>query len=369
MLTQSQVKTIFTLWQRPRGENVFSTLPEKNLILRIKHSPTPDQDFLEALHRVAFGELEALKTMLETAKALSIEDLMRLLLQAGDVITPGGKLIKGVTLLECALGAGDLELAEMIRPYFDEFKGGQAEFESQRERYRACLEAMETQEHDYDINWLVEIIKNSTQEDVEAELATGDNYDPAYQSPLRDAMNKFRSEMLDPKRRIIKKPSMHCNYKNFDHVDEVLTQEWNNLGEGDNYTKHRLISRQIFGFIQLIELPAYERYVHAQDDSYAAIEGRAIKRSFDYKYPDALAKTLPAFSDDLLLSHSGVGFDSWISIFGDIPCVRDEGGADARPCSFGKLVSSKSNKGREFLCCNRSNSQPVIQEVTNGPVV
>jgi len=350
MLIRSQVNATLMLWKR--GDNVFSQLPIE-LIPVIKRLVTPDKDFLDALHNAAFAELKTLKTKLDAAKAKPDKtDLMRLLLQAGDVVTPGGKLIGDVTLLDCALGAGDIEMAEMIKPYFDEFAGGKREFERQRERYRSCIEAMATQQHDYDITWLVNIIKKSSLKDVAAERATGDKYDLTYQSPLRDAMNKFRDDMLDPKRRIIKKPRMHCNYKNFDHVDDVLEKEWDHLMEHvpgqDEYEKHRLIACQIYGLMELLDLPAYERCVFAQDDSTAAFAGRPIKRSFDYKSRSDFGKTFPAFSKDLVHTHSGAGFDFWISIFG-LPAVCNATGGWLRRGVFKTCVKQKQQRARTFM--------------------
>lgn len=353
MLIRSSINSMLMLWKR--GDTVFSQLPIE-MILAIKHLPTPDNDFLEALHHTVFGELEALKAKLEEAKP-DKKDLMRLLLQAADVMTPGGKLIKGVTLLECALGAGDIEMAEMIKSYFDEFEGGKKEFERQRDRYRSCIEAIATQQHDYDINWLIEIIKMSSQKDVAAELASGDQFDPTYQSPLRDAMNQFRRDMLDPKRRIISTPRMHCNYKNFEHVDEVIHREYGNL----KYGKHRLVSCQIYGFMQLIDLPAYDRFEHAQyepDVRIASIAG-PIKRSFDYKDPNELGNTFPMFSEGLLLSHSGVGFDSYVSINNAGPMLtggrpyKDSGRTLDGVC-FKNCLDHKIHMALSFL---RGNSQ------------
>lgn len=104
-------------------------------------------------------------------------------------MTPAGLIVKHTTLLECALGSGDHEMIEMIKPYFSEFEGGEEQKERQLERYRPCIEALQKQKPD-DLTWLIDIIKTSSMDDVHAELATGDRYDKTYKSPLRDALKQ-----------------------------------------------------------------------------------------------------------------------------------------------------------------------------------
>ncbi len=176
--------------------------------------------------------------------------------------------------------------------------------ESQIERYRPCIEEMQNQKPD-DLTWLIEIVKKSSLADVAAELATGADYDKTYQSPLRDALNKFRAEKLDPKHRVIATPQIHCNYQNLAHAFDLREREWDNLEEGNNYDRILLVTQQIIGFIELVELPAYERYVFARGQSEREIEIRGIMRSCKYKYGDG---EFPCYDASLVASHSGVGF-------------------------------------------------------------
>jgi hypothetical protein len=64
LLIRSAVKTML----RNRRETLFTQLPLE-LIRVIKYSPTPDRDFLDALHEAAFGKLNELKSRLEIAKS------------------------------------------------------------------------------------------------------------------------------------------------------------------------------------------------------------------------------------------------------------------------------------------------------------
>ena len=290
-----------------------------------------------------------------------------MLLQRSDTATRAGLQVKYKTILECALGEGDMELAAIIIPYFDEFAGGPEERKRQFDPYQSCIAAIPNQQPDYDVTWLIEIIKKSPHQDILAELATGDRYDPSYQSPLREAMNKFRSEMLAPERRIITTVRMHCNYQNLDYADAILDREWNSLKvpEGDGYDKHRLVARQILGFIELVELPAYERYVFARGQSDKAIAGKKIERSLDYQHPSELGRSFPDYSETAINSHSGVGFEVYVSIYGWDWVV---GCRTPLHWYWKTYVEQKQQVGRN-LCCNCSNTQTISQHMRNGRAV
>lgn len=310
MLNRKQLHTL--LLARKREGNFFSNLPVE-LIREISEFGRDDKEFNTALHQVADGELEAIKAILDEASHKEDKTkLKELLLLSGTAVTPAGLIVKHTSLLECALGSGDPEMIALIKPYFSTFAGGEEEMTRQLERYRPCIEAMQNQKPD-DLTWLIDIIKKSSSEDVAAELKTGDQYDKTYQSPLRDAFNKFREEKLDPKVRIITKPRMHCNYKNLPHAYELLDVEWDNLKVGNNYDKIYLVSQQMIGLLHLVELPAYERYLFAKGQVEEATVGKKIERSFKYKYGSG---EFPRYDVALINSHSGVGFDSFVSIYG-----------------------------------------------------
>lgn len=315
MLNREQRLMLFKARRTPNC--LFSNLPVE-IIREISEFGRDDTEFNTALHHVAYGELEAIKVILDEAShKQDNRKLKELLLLSGTARTPAGLIVKHTTLVECALGSGDPEMIEMIKPYFSKFEGGEEEKEKQLERYRPCIEAMEKQKPD-DLTWLIDIIKQASAEEVAAELATGDQYDKTYQSSLRDALNQFREEKLDPKVRVITKPRMHCNYKNLTHAYELLDAKWDNLKVGNNFDKIYLVSQQMIGLLELIELPAYERYIFAKGQVDEAIAGKKIERSFKYKYGSG---EFPGYDVSLINFHSGVGFDSFVSIFGALASV------------------------------------------------
>ncbi len=146
-----QALTITVLTQKCGG-TIFETLPAE-LLQHICMVPNPNPRLKKALHHAAFGELDALKAMLEEAKQEGEEILKLLLLPTETTETPGGLTVKNTTLLECAALAGDPGVVAMIKPYFSEVKeeskeGMERERERQLARCKCCIDAMKTQQAD-----------------------------------------------------------------------------------------------------------------------------------------------------------------------------------------------------------------------------
>jgi hypothetical protein len=308
--------------------------------------------------------LESLKTLLETKPFLVLFKG----LPKKPLITPAGLVIEdeNITLLECALGAGDPEIVEMIKPYFLQFQGGKEKMEHQLQRYRPCIDAIMTQKP-YDLTGLFNILINSHPDDVAAELKTGEDYDWDYCSPLRigsyhkgsdlrDALNQFREDF---KPGILTAPRMHCNYQNLQHAFDMLKDKWNNLRVGNNYDKIDLAWQQIIGIIELQGLPGYERKAFARDRVEEIGEGQSLDdRSTEYKYG---VGRFPCNDGSSVDTHSGFGFDFAADIYGG---GRDfatlfTGSWDWGVASdtFSKFMSSKSFKLAELVLPLRTQFQ------------
>lgn len=91
-------------------------------------------------------------------------------------------------------------MIEMILPFFSSIPGGEETKKYQLERYQSCIDTLLTQKPD-NLENLFDILINSKSEDITEEFKIKD-YDPNYQSPLREALNQFRRAKLDPIRRI-----------------------------------------------------------------------------------------------------------------------------------------------------------------------
>lgn len=288
MLNHSQIKLLL-LFKKREG-NLFCKLPIE-LIRKelIEHSQDPHSDFAKTLNHVARGEMQAAKAMLDKNP--------RFVLQSGNVVTRAGLVVNCKTPLECALGEGDAEMAEMIISYFSKFEGGEAAKESQLERYQPLIKNMLNQDH-YNLTELIEIIKNSSAIDITAAL----NKNMDHASKVRDALIEFR-KAVDP--RDINKPRMHYNYQTLIHAFNIYDSQWSSLFQAseNNLDKCELVWRQVIGYLQR-SLPAFDRFAFANGLSDLVALNISVKRTTDYKYGTG---SFPDTSTDA--SCSGLGFD------------------------------------------------------------
>ena len=106
-LTPQQAALIFSREQSEESNSPLSSLP-LDVFRYICHLGKNSVSAVEeALERVAFGELDQAKALLDVKP--------NLVLERGNVVTPGGMNVINTSLLECALGAGDPEMAKPIR--------------------------------------------------------------------------------------------------------------------------------------------------------------------------------------------------------------------------------------------------------------
>ena len=190
MLNRSQILTMIAI--RNREGSVFNPkgkaykLPA-NIIEKISVIGfDPNSDAATLLHHIAYGDLVAAKTMLDANPRLALE--------AGHVETPSGLKVMHTTPLQCALGAGDPEMAEMIAPFFEQFAGGVKEREEQYIRYRSHIESMLNQPG-YDFKPLLDLIIQSSPEDITAALQHTLNPE----SNLYKGFKKFRADFTPGK--------------------------------------------------------------------------------------------------------------------------------------------------------------------------
>lgn len=54
----------------------------------------------------------------------------------------------------------------------------------------------------------------------------------------------------------------------------MLNCEWDNLRAENNYNKIDLVTRQVIGFMQLVECTPYMRFIFARGQVYTANAGR-----------------------------------------------------------------------------------------------
>lgn len=210
---------IFALWQRK--DTIFHALPVK-LFQKIIFDADPNSDIAKVLHHAAYARKDDVDILL-----YMIAKNPRLLLLAGNVITPGGDEVRQVTPDEFCLGAGDFELAKQIEPYFANIPQGEIERFRQFEAYKPHIEGMLTQKP-YNIRPLISFLKKASKEDVKALLSQ----DMTRDSLLCKAIIQYKK---DHGPRIITNPEMHYNYQNLYDAVVAFNATWTTLiGEKKN---------------------------------------------------------------------------------------------------------------------------------------
>lgn len=281
----------------------FFSLPKElieEITLHSYYNQSPESDIAMALHYAAYAREE------EVAKLVALlEKNPRLLLEAGDVKTPGGDEIPCVTLYEFLLGAGDGELAHLMHPFFEKIDGGEEERLRQYERYKSYIDGMLTQQP-YDLTSLIELIKQATPQEITALL----NKDMSGDTALCQAMRQFRKDWA-PK--IMTKPCMHYNYASLQHAFQLLTDEWDNLhtASGNNLDKINLVWRQLIGF-EMRRLPGIDRCMMAQGLCFVR-QNKPVLRSYSFWFDVASPDFPITVADD---SPEGLGSDYSVSILG-----------------------------------------------------
>ena len=341
MLTREQLHAF--LCMRKHRRTIWSA-HDKQLIHYMGEvsmaSFSPDSDISRLLHYIAYGNLQFAQAMLQ--------ENPRLVLQTSHVETPSGLKVMHTTPLECALGAGDPEMAKMIDPYFDAkgIIGGASVREEQYTRYRPYIENIMAQEP-YDFTLLLDTLIQASPQDVAAAL----NSDMTHQSALSDVLTHFRNEFTPNTITV----GMHFNYLHLLRAFEVFEQKIDRLRDGNNYDKNRIFCRQVIGFIQR-SLPAIDRMVFAQGLDDVVLQNAKIKRSYQLA---ANIYQFPATTSDYS-SRNGLGFEYFIG-----HSAREWGGPWClmRGRSLGDLCRAKTADLQNL--CGRSEKKRRLNDVAH----
>lgn len=335
-LAPSQIQTLLVL--RHRANTIFSQVPLELIWEMSGCDPKTNRlDFETALHHVVSGEYDELAALLHIKPYLVLFD-------NGRVTTPtSGLTITNTTLLKCSIGARDPDMIELIKPIYSQFKGGEEKKEKQLELYWPCIQALKTQQPDHLADELMKVILESSREDIRKEIATGMDYDFSHQSKLRTALKYFREIKLAINTRTVTEPHIHHNPQNYYRAFELFWQNYRQLKNGGP-DKLYLATIHLMGFIQLLELTAYERNVFAQNQSAKAIAGEKIERSFNFIITPSNVinspSSFPFYNKEMIDNRSGLGFHFCISIFGGTIGKCLPGGIN----EFKELTASINNR-------------------------
>lgn len=150
---------------RKRKGTIFSLLPRDVSHYLSSVCYSPNSDIATLLKFIAYGDLPNVKLMLDANP--------KLVLDAGDVMTPSGVTMKRITPLELALSGGHPDIAKLVDAAFSNINGSAEQKISyqklknmQYERYRPHIENMLNQKP-YDFTNLFAAIEKN---DFEQEL-------------------------------------------------------------------------------------------------------------------------------------------------------------------------------------------------------
>lgn len=196
MLSRTKAKQLFEL--HTDRTSFFSRFPP-DLINELvnTYDPNPKSDIALLLHDVAHCNSEAVQTRLKAKP--------RLLLQAGNVLDPATNQILRVTPYECALGAGDWDMAARIASYFPALPNGREERVRQAQPYLPLIETLLEQQPDYELSMLFKIVKESSDEDITAAQNRDFNQDSKLSTPYQTLLRAVAPRKIN---------GMHFNYAN-----------------------------------------------------------------------------------------------------------------------------------------------------------
>lgn len=152
------------------------------------------------------------------------------------------RIFKGKTIFQVALCAGDVEMCEMMKPYFERLKNGQDLIQQQFNAiFPNGIEAHVQAQRDasFDFSDVIEAILSAPADEVQKAL--NKQFDTAL--PLHQALDTFRIEFT--------KVSRNEQIFNPQHFLTALVQYGAAFDRADSQDKQDLIWRQIVGFTQL----------------------------------------------------------------------------------------------------------------------
>ena len=302
MLTREQIQTLIAIRNRPGSvlnpQGIAYRLPTDVIrkIANVGFDPDPNSDTATLLRLVAFGDLANVKAMLDANPAL--------IGKAGHVVTPSGLLVRYVKPYECALGAGNFEMAKLIAGYFDQFTDGAEEKAAQDKKYLPHIEALaaqlESKQPTYDMTSLIQQIIDAPDSEVTAAL----NKSQDLNIPLCKAIHEFRGAVRPAGQQTAGLHYQH--YTTILQVLDLLASKWQSLSKNyTNYARCDLVWDQLFGFLsRSLSFPERCALARACKDN---------EQTLVCKYNNQ--ETFPE-SCDRSSEGSGLGFD--FAIFGAV---------------------------------------------------
>lgn len=225
----------------------------------------------QLLEHVIYGEEEKAQEIMEKHPIL--------LLYKGKVTDYSGRKIKG-TAYQMALGAEDIEMAEMIQGHLKKLPDGLAEIIRQQKQQFPSDEKNLREENLKEIKAL-EAITQFICDAKEEEIATDDfKFDLKISERCQIALAQFRSS-LDPASDKVITQGKHFNLELLLKALELYERHYDTFGTCRSSAKNMLFWRQVIGYIQRL-MPACYAQAFCQGLYYVVVAGNKLRRSLNF---------------------------------------------------------------------------------------
>jgi len=318
------------------------------------------------LQHVAYGEESRVRDALESVKRDPAQ-LAALLSDTGTVKDYSDRIITGMTLLQAAAAAGDIDMCLMLKNYMspEEFATQLAEI------FPNGIEAHETdqQRNTFNFDAILAAIRAATPADLDAALnkigaeftqSDSARAKPDHELSLIEALNRFREQFAQHSH-----SEKIFNPQHLLRAFEVYNALWNQCerdGSDRDYKKRDLFWRQIIGYTQRFMPACYAQafaqglYYLVKVDQDASWRPEPVNRALKLKHDNFSYFPLPVDP------RSGLGFDFAIYVADLLPWAGVQGrSGPARAVDiFSKTFVEQKQQACRTLCrefeCSRATS-------------
>ncbi|MCX7125631.1 MAG: hypothetical protein NTU49_07795, partial [Gammaproteobacteria bacterium] len=299
------------------------------------------------LQQVVYGNENAVKAELEAVKSNPTQ-LSALLSDTGTVKDYSDRTITGMTLLQAAAAAGDVDMCLMLKNYMSS-----EEFSTQlAEIFLEGIEAHESeqQRNTFNFDAILAAIREANTPDLDAALNKTDNG-----SALCRALEEFRRQFTE-----ISNREKIFNPQHLLRAFEVYNALWDQCerdGNDRDYKKRDLFWRQIIGYTQRFMPACYAQafsqglYYLVKVDQPDSWRPEAFKRDLKLRCDNFSYFPLP------LDSRSGLGFD--FAIYAG----RADGARCAAPCRLPGPASWVASFFKNFCRAKTAGFQNITPRV------
>lgn len=364
------IKQIITLMiMRKRSETAFYHLNENVYKIIYDYVINDPKALNEALKHAANARTEDVKALLAL-----LDENPFLLLQSGNVKTPGGLTLKGVLIYELLLGATDFDLASQVAEYFKRIPYGQQERNRQYARYSPHLDGIFNSQNSYNITPILNLLRDeenneSVRNDIEALIAKT----PGYHCKLGDEIAKFKA--FHSPDRPLTQPRIHFNYSSMLLLYQLLcTETMMNelyLANGSNWRMYNFIWINTVGYMQSL-YPSIDRFILARGMDFYAYQDEES----DDVNPLIRQDNIRHQGRDLPMPSFGQAAERGAGVLGEDFAISENKTTKSHEspmldnCTYGAYIGYKVNKMNQLRLFQEAQClNPLMQNVSQRPTL